>query len=72
MRDNSGGGKSKNNLHDPTLREVEEGRAGPQETPRRKREDTDEPAGDNASALGGHVATRSSTRPTPEDEQLQH
>lgn len=71
MRDNSGGGKGKNNLHDPTLRDAEEGRAQPHETPPRKREDADEPADENASALGGHVATRSNTRPTPPDERFQ-
>ena len=70
MRDNSGSGKGKNNLHDPTLRDVEEGRSAPQETGRRKREDDDDEAEDNASALGGHVATRSSTRPTPKGERF--
>ena len=71
MRDNSGSGKGKNNVRDPTLRDVEQGTAAPHDTPRRKREDTDDRADENASALGGHVATRSSTAPTPEDERTQ-
>jgi hypothetical protein len=68
MRDNSGSGKGKNNLHDPTLRDAEEGRAQPHDTPPRKREDTDAADG-NMSALGGHVATRSGTAKTPEEER---
>jgi len=71
MRDNSGSGKGKDNLRDPTLRDIEQGTAAPHDTPRRKREDPDDAADDNASALGGHVATHSNTRPTPEDERTQ-
>ena len=71
MRDNSGSGKGKNNMRDPTLRDVEQGTAEPYDTPRRKREDPDDAADDNASALGGHVATRSNTAPTPEEERTQ-
>ena len=71
MRDNSGSGKGKNNVRDPTLRDVEQGTAKPHDTPRRKREDPDGAADDNASALGGHVATRSNTAPTPEEERTQ-
>jgi hypothetical protein len=71
MRDNSGRGKGKNNLRDPTLRDVEQGMAEAHDTPRRKREDPDEAADDNASALGGHVATRSNTAPTPEEERTE-
>jgi hypothetical protein len=71
MRDNSGSGKGKNNVRDPTLRDVEQGTAEPHDTPRRKREDPDEAADDNASALGGHVATRSNTAPTPEEERTE-
>ena len=71
MRDNSGSGKAKNNLRDPTLRDVEQGTAEPHDTPRRKREDEGDRAADNASALGGHVATRSNTAPTPEEERTQ-
>jgi hypothetical protein len=69
MKDNSGSGKGKNNLHDPTLRNFDEGRGTPQDKPRRKREGPDASGADNASALGGHVTTRSHTQPTPEDER---
>lgn len=71
MRDNSGSGKGKNNMRDPTLRDVEQGTAAPHDTPRRKREDTDDATDENASALGGHVATRSGTAKTPEEERTQ-
>jgi hypothetical protein len=71
MRDNSGSGKGKNNVRDPTLRDREQGTAEPHDTPRRKREDPDDTARDNASALGGHVATRSNTAPTPKEERTQ-
>ena len=71
MRDNSGSGKGKNNMQDPTLRDVEQGTAAPHDTPRRKREDPDDQAADNASALGGHVATRSGTARTPEEERAE-
>lgn len=71
MRDNSGSGKGKNNMRDPTMRDVEQGTAEPHDTPRRKREDDDDRMEENSSALGGHVATRSNTARTPEEERTE-
>ena len=74
MRDNSGSGKSKNNLRDPTLKEHEAPDGGASSRggdDQGRRKDKDAETEDNASALGGHVATRSSTAPTPEEERTQ-